>query len=155
MTRLNFVCIDNSSYSENAFQWYTKNYHQPEDVVGLMHVHEVPARLSSSITLLGGPQFVEEHCRELRRSVQESKDVIEKYKEWCKDLNIKCLVIFVDTRHTAGNTICETAKEKNANAIIMGQRGLGMISRQLLGSTSDYVLHHSHTVVMVIPSKDC
>ena len=49
--------------------------------------------------------------------------------------------------------ICELAKEKNAASITMGQRGLGTISRALLGSTSDYVLHHSHVPVMVVPAK--
>lgn len=85
--------------------------------------------------------------------MEESKNVIEKYEKLCKDLDFACQVIFVDTKHSAGHTICEMAKEKNADAIFIGQRGLGMISRQLIGSTSDYVLHHSHTAVMVIPSK--
>jgi len=153
MPKLNLICIDNSVFSENAFQWYAKNYHQPGDVLGLMHVHEGPAMEPTGITLFSGPQFVEQHYRELRRSIQESKDIIQKYKDLCQDLDIKCEIIFEDKKHSAGNTICETAKEKNADAIIMGQRGLGMISRKLLGSTSDYVLHHSHIPVMVIPSK--
>lgn len=64
MPRLNFVCIDNSSFSENAFHWYCKNYHQASDVIGLMHAHEIPAFQSSiGITLFGGPQFVDAYYK--------------------------------------------------------------------------------------------
>ena len=57
----------------------------------------------------------------------------------------------LEGEHKPAHIICELAKEKNAASITMGQRGLGTISRALLGSTSDYVLHHSHIPVMVVP----
>ena len=66
---------------------------------------------------------------------------------------MKCEFLLADAHHKPGHVICELAKEKNAASITMGQRGLGTISRALLGSTSDYVLHHSHVPVMVVPAK--
>ena len=55
---------------------------------------------------------------------------------------------------SVGHTICEIAKENNASTIVMGQRGLGAIRRTFLGSTSDYVLHHAHIPVAVIPPSE-
>ena len=52
---------------------------------------------------------------------------------------------------SVGHTICKMAKENGATTIVMGQRGLGAIRRTFLGSSSDYVLHHAHVPVAVIP----
>lgn len=50
-----------------------------------------------------------------------------------------------------GNSICLTAHEKKATTIVMGQRGLGVIRRTLIGSNSDYVVHHSHLPTIIVP----
>ncbi|XP_048741472.2 universal stress protein Sll1654-like isoform X2 [Ostrea edulis] len=50
-----------------------------------------------------------------------------------------------------GEGIVKTARELNASMIIMGSRGLGTIRRTILGSVSDYVVHHSHVPVIVCP----
>ena len=78
--------------------------------------------------------------------------IIEKYEQLCKEKEIKFETFMVEGEHKPAHMICELAKEKNAASITMGQRGLGTISRALLGSTSDYVLHHSHVPVMVVPA---
>ena len=65
---------------------------------------------------------------------------------------MKFETFMVEGEHKPAHMICELAKGKNAASITMGQRGLGTISRALLGSTSDYVLHHSHVPVMVVPA---
>ena len=50
-----------------------------------------------------------------------------------------------------GATICKLATENGASVIVLGSRGLGTIRRTLLGSVSDYVVHHSHIPTIVIP----
>lgn len=57
-----------------------------------------------------------------------------------------------EAHHKPGHVICQVAKEKHASTITLGQNGTGSISRKLLGSTSDYVLHHSDVPVMIIPT---
>ena len=49
----------------------------------------------------------------------------------------------------AGHVISQVAKEKGVTAIVMGTRGLGTIRRTILGSVSDFVLHHAHCPVIV------
>ena len=87
----------------------------------------------------------------------------------------------------AGETICKEAKESNASMIVMGTRGdnpkshfqihvashmntcvisgMGTMRRTILGSVSDYVVHHAHCPVTVcrhwfqtvdrVPSRTC
>jgi len=64
---------------------------------------------------------------------------------------IKFKFFMLDLHQCPGHLICGTAKEEKAASIIMGQRGLGTVSRMLLGSTSDYVLHHTNIPVTIVP----
>ena len=48
-----------------------------------------------------------------------------------------------------GHVITDVATSEKANMIVMGTRGLGTIRRTILGSVSDYVVHHSHCPVVV------
>ena len=49
-----------------------------------------------------------------------------------------------------GKLICETAKTWNANLIVVGRRGLSGLNELLMGSTSNYVLHHAPCDVLTI-----
>lgn len=49
-----------------------------------------------------------------------------------------------------GKKICKTAKEWGANLIAIGRRGRRGLSELLLGSVSNYVVHHAHCSVLVV-----
>lgn len=61
-------------------------------------------------------------------------------------------IFCITAEDSIGNTICKVAKDNHASSIIIGQRGLGAIRRTLLGSVSDYVIHHSHIPTVVVPT---
>ncbi|MCM3630612.1 universal stress protein [Paenibacillus glycanilyticus] len=46
--------------------------------------------------------------------------------------------------------ICRTAKERDCDLIIMGSRGIGLVSEILLGSVSHGVSQHSHCPVLLL-----
>lgn len=48
-----------------------------------------------------------------------------------------------------GETICETAKEVGADLIVLGRRGHSGLSELLMGSVSNYVVHHAKGAVLV------
>jgi nucleotide-binding universal stress UspA family protein len=54
--------------------------------------------------------------------------------------------------------ITELAETKFAQCVIMGTRGLGAVKRYMLGSTSEFVIHHVHDSVCIVhnwePSGD-
>ena len=50
-----------------------------------------------------------------------------------------------------GEAIVAQAAENHANLIVMGSRGLNAVRRTFTGSVSDYVIHHAHIPVLVVP----
>ena len=51
----------------------------------------------------------------------------------------------------AGSVICTEAKTENVDLIVTGSRGLSTARRTILGSVSDYVVHHTQCPVCVVP----
>jgi nucleotide-binding universal stress UspA family protein len=49
-----------------------------------------------------------------------------------------------------GPTICEVAKELGVDLIILGRRGHSGLSELLMGSVSNYVMHHAATSAVLI-----
>jgi nucleotide-binding universal stress UspA family protein len=49
-----------------------------------------------------------------------------------------------------GQGLCQAAQRWNADLIVLGRRGRKGLSEALLGSVSNYVMHHAHCAVLVI-----
>ena len=47
--------------------------------------------------------------------------------------------------------ICKEALNEKVDLIVTGSRGLGTARRTILGSVSDYVVHHTSCPVCVVP----
>lgn len=60
---------------------------------------------------------------------------------------------FIQIPGSAGETICEFAKNWGADLIVIGHRGLSGLSEFILGSVSNYVLHHASCSVLTVQSK--
>ena len=51
-----------------------------------------------------------------------------------------------------GHVIVNKANEEHAQMVVMGTRGMGAVRRTLMGSVSDYVVHHAHCPVLICRS---
>ncbi|XP_002162124.1 universal stress protein Slr1101 [Hydra vulgaris] len=144
----NCLALDESAHCEHAFGWYVSNYHKSSDKLLFIHVQQVP------YVPLVGLEDMEGFMNVTQLLVQESSEktnkLIFKYKQKCEEKGIECEFV-IDDGSSPGESICRIAKEKNVQTIIMGQRGLSAMGRLFLGSTSDYVLHHTHIPVIVVP----
>ena len=72
--RLNLVCVDNSEYCMNGFEWYLKNHHRKGDTLGLVHVQEVVTFPSYGL-VGGGPQLYDIYKTEVDKVVQKATGI--------------------------------------------------------------------------------
>ena len=89
-------------------------------------------------------------------------------EEWLRRGDQRVLDAYIDQIREAGVTVADTylrvgdaakeivglAEELGVKLVVLGSRGLGGISRALIGSVSDSVVRHAHCPVMVIRSQE-
>ncbi|XP_028398365.1 uncharacterized protein LOC114521975 [Dendronephthya gigantea] len=144
------IPVDGSGNSEKAFDWYVKYCHKPDNFVITYHSHEAPSLSAFSLKdFMHVP--ADEWQSKMEASVKEVKKLEDNYIVKCQSLGIKHKAVS-ENHSKPGEAICKYAKEQHVDLILMGTRGLGTIRRTILGSVSDYVLHHSDCPVSVIPS---
>jgi nucleotide-binding universal stress UspA family protein len=138
------VAIDMSKWAEDAFDWYVSHIHQPHGEVICFHSVEQPWIASGEAYGLAAEAYAQaiETCK------VDAKAIEEKFVAKLKQANIGGKVI-VRFANRPGEAIVELAQAESVEMIVMGTRGLGTIRRTILGSVSDYVLHHAHCPVVV------
>jgi nucleotide-binding universal stress UspA family protein len=117
--------------------------------VTLLHVAvdwQVPATLYEYIP---DPKLIEEYRKNVRESSQKQLDQIS--REHFHGQKVKCEVLM--TVRSIGQTICEYAKDKAFNLIIMSTHGHGALATLFMGSVASKVLQLSECPVLVIPRQ--
>lgn len=98
-----------------------------------------------------------------------SQGMIDLYQQQREDLQARGLDLLkaLETQATAagvvteftqnagspGPVICEQARNYEADAVVIGRRGYSGLSELVLGSVSNYVLHHASCSVWVIQGQ--
>lgn len=143
-TRTVLIAVDASEQAEKAFDFYADHLHQPGNRLVLIHALEPPMMSSSQAVMLS--QSVWDQLVETEK--EKAKVLENKFAQKMKAVNIagKIKAVFSGK---PGETVVETATEDKCCMIVMGTRGLGTIRRTILGSVSDYVLHHAHVPVVI------
>ena len=83
-----------------------------------------------------------------RKILNAGQTLLQKAQDTCQASGLES-----STRLEIGqprDVICMVAKEENPDMLILGSRGLGSVERLMLGSVSDYVLHHCASPVLVV-----
>ncbi|MGV3526408.1 MAG: universal stress protein [Candidatus Sericytochromatia bacterium] len=137
---------DQSEASEQAFAEVKRLAVQLKAKVTLFHAYEF---LSTSAAAMYDFSYTAT-LEELYTSLEDrAREQLGKNEAELRALGIPC-ELFI-SRGEAPELIVEQAKHLGCNLIVMGRRGLGALSSFLLGSVSNYVIHHSPCPVMVVP----
>ncbi|CAC5426519.1 unnamed protein product [Mytilus coruscus] len=144
--RIAVVAMDGSEASEAALDFFVKNvYHEGFDVVLMYCVHHRAQNTYGSVWMPVEPHLVVHAYHEERKKGEE---VCKKLKAKLDTYKIGGQVIQLDGGDP-GHTIVQKCEELGASVIVVGSRGLGAIRRTLIGSVSDYILHHSNIPVFI------
>jgi len=160
MGRSNLIAVDDSEPSLRAFEWYLENMHRDGDKVILVHCAEFNIDIGLHTQLAkkapkgvsGAAADVNAICAQVKKRQDEIASLTEDFAAKLREKKVDSKVL---TPHGAkpGDLICTAAKENNVDSIIIGTRGLGKIKRALLGSVSEYVLHHANCPVTVVRTQ--
>lgn len=142
------VPIDSSANSQRAFDYYLENIAKPDDTVLLCHVN-IPPHLPTMSFKEGFKFPADEWAQKIQEQVKETNKLMEHYEMICEEKQITKRPIVSEGK--PGEAIVEAAKKENVSLIVMGSRGLNTLRRTFMGSVSDYVLHHVHVPVMIVP----
>jgi len=151
MPRTILIAVDGSKNSQNAFDMYVNQIRRDDDKVLLAHVQPTPHLKTISLTEpLSLP--TNEWMNQIQDGIAKSKKTMEHYEISCEQLKISKQPLLGSGK--PGEAIVELAKQHKPQMIIMGSRGLNAVRRTFVGSVSDYVIHHSHIPVLVVPPEE-
>jgi len=139
------VGIDGSGHSERALEWAAREAAAHHVPLTVLTVHEaVRGYLSSAPATYPGDEQQTEKIREAAQA--ETDKVLAGLGDSRPDtVTVKAVHGFpVEELINAG---------KDADMIVLGQRGAGGFTRLVMGSTSSQVTHHADVPVVIIPPK--
>lgn len=141
------VAIDGSAASQKALDQaiFLARPHNAEVLV----LSVVEPVLDYPLYPVGGAAFIEPNLNggEIFTEKKEAaRKLLMDAETLMKDLQYETRLCFGDARHL----ICDIAAMEKADMLIIGSRGLGALGRLVLGSVSDYIMHHAHCPVMVM-----
>lgn len=136
------IPVDGSPLSRRAAKYASKLLDPDRDTLWILCVVEaVP--ISDLDSEESDPSSVKSQLtREAEIIVDDVKNLLEE-----SGFTVETRLAYGD----AGESVCEFAGEIDADGIIMGRQGRGRVEELLLGSVSNYVVHHSTVPVLTVP----
>lgn len=148
------IGIDGSENSIFAIEWYASHVHRPDDHVILVYCVEMSEVLTATEWCHApNPSDAEAIKTVLDHEVKKIQSRLEEFGELLKRLKLNGVVKSTQASKP-GEGILRVAKDEEASLIVTGTRGLGKLRRTLLGSVSDYLVHHSPVPVLVCRFKE-
>lgn len=150
-TRGNIIvfAMDGSDIAIDALKWYAAKCHRPQDIVVLVYAVEM-SEIFTSAQWLQTPnrEDVDAFQTIFKHEIEKIQRKLQTFANILRQLGVNGSV---RSTHASkpGEGIINIGKELNATMIVTGSRGHGKIRRTLLGSVSDYLIHHADIPVLV------
>ncbi|KAI7866116.1 hypothetical protein BDF14DRAFT_1882821 [Spinellus fusiger] len=137
-----YISID-EELGKHVLEWAVREFIKPvSDEVLLLHIRFLDA---PSMPYIVHP--IQEQ-REAAVHREESHRFLREHAQWLTHQKIVCKAVSIIG--DPANAIVRKVSEEKADVLIMGSHQKGVIKRTLLGSVSDYCLHHCPCTVIVV-----
>ncbi|NJO72601.1 MAG: universal stress protein [Leptolyngbyaceae cyanobacterium RM1_406_9] len=121
----------------------------------LLHVLSSEEEGSPNVSMIGleyyptvAGELTEMHRKQWTEYEGRGLKMLQSYTEQASNAGV--VAEFTQNLGSPGRTICEMARTWQADLIVIGRRGHSGISELLLGSVSNYVLHHAPCSVLTV-----
>jgi nucleotide-binding universal stress UspA family protein len=128
------VGVDASPESSDALEW-TRRIAGPDDRIVVVHAWELPVVTGYDMVVTVDPVEIEQLSKQ---GLHEIVDRVDDGR-----------LVPVTRQGHPGRAVIEEADEHDAAAVVVGHRGDSRVS-MMLGSTSNYVLHHTERPVVIV-----
>ena len=150
------VALDNSPISNKIFQDALMLARSQSAELMLVHILSTqstdsppdPRMLSLGMDVQLSLDWVQSYQQQWESFEQESLEMLKSLAAEATAAGITAEV--TQTYGNPGRTLCELAKTWNADLVVLGRRGKSQIAELLLGSTSNYAIHHLPCSVYVV-----
>jgi nucleotide-binding universal stress UspA family protein len=142
------IAVDGSQNAIDAFNFYAAHIHQPENSVLVVYGAELPPVTTNEAMVMcpsTWDNLMEAEKQETKQLEKRFADLMHAHNMAGRIQALRC--------GRAGELIVEVANKEGVVMIVIGSRGLGVLRRTLMGSVSQYVLHHAHCPVVVITQQ--
>lgn len=144
------VCLDGSAPAERILSYVSKEAAALRGKMVLLCVIDLPETMLS-INLPGSPAVPVSTQGSVKRTFTEEKAADDYLKAQAESLKTQGLdVDYVVLSGTSGETIVNYAQENDCTLIAIATHGHGGFRRFALGSTADFVVHHSSIPVLTV-----
>ena len=143
MKKTFLIAVDGSDASEKSIEYAAKLLH-PEDYELLVSFVVEDINFGMLGEGIASPNF---HMQLTERG----EEIVEKLAKKLDKAGFDTITEVANG--DPGTELCRLAEEREAAGIIIGRRGLGAVSEFLLGSVSQYVLHHAPCPVTIVSTS--
>ncbi|NMG59472.1 universal stress protein [Geitlerinema sp. P-1104] len=150
------VALDDSKSAPKVFRHALNTAVQDEAELMVFHCTTMQ-RVSESVPLMGtgigidlssSKMMFEMQQEHLKKEAERVQKLLENYVSKAETEGVK---VTPETKFgDPGSWICDVAQNWQADLIVLGRRGHRGLKEVLLGSVSNYVLHHANCSVMVV-----
>ncbi|KAJ3065988.1 hypothetical protein HDU98_010683 [Podochytrium sp. JEL0797] len=134
------IAVDQSQYAEFAFEWGLENQVQPTDLVVLLNAR--PQQLKPQGFFTSADAAAKNAILEA-----DSQAILAKFSDILAAKQIQHKTMSVPNGKEA---LVQTVDDLGVAVLIVGSRGLNVLSRSLLGSVSDYCAHYCSCPVVIV-----
>ena len=150
------VALDMSEYGEDVLQKSLAIAKATDAKLMLLHIlspdEEGTPVMTGGVGLsyyeMIDPQYIEMYQNQWQEFATRGLDQLKTYATRAQEAGVQAE--FTQTPGKPGRSICEQAKNWEAELIVMGRRGHSGLSELILGSVSNYVIHHAPCSVMIV-----